>query len=164
MPARSINFVGSINRKKLLFSWLYRCCIGHFYLGNGRAARSNQHVNKYCIALSPERHRGPWHIAVFIGRPSRLPTVTRQATTSLITKLVTVSRPLDRDVVVQLYSCRPKTGRERGDARDACRRLKYNGYCVTSFGLSPATALCCSGGGGGRLVCRCGWCRAAQSS
>ena len=97
----------------------------HFYLRNGRAARSNQHVHKYCIALSPERHHGPWHIAVFTGRSSHLPPVTREATTSLITLSLSPSRGRS------MGSCRPKTGRERGNAR---KGPKLDEYCVTSFG------------------------------
>ena len=107
----------------------------HFYLRNGRAARSNlglmsnQHVHKYCIALSPERHHGPWHTAVFTGW-SYLPLVTREATTSFITLSLSPSR--GGSIVMSLYSCRPKNGEMRGNAR---QRPKHDEYCVTSFGL-----------------------------
>ena len=101
----------------------------HFYLRNGRAARSNQHVHKYCIALSPERHHGPWHTAVFTGRSSHLPPVTRGAMTSLITLSLSPSR--GGSIVTSLYSCRPKNGGMRGNAR---QRPKHDEYCVTSFG------------------------------
>ena len=106
------------------------CCTCHFYLRNGRAARSNQHVHKYCIALSPERHHGPWRTAVFTGRSSRLPPVTRGAMTSLITLSLSPSR--GGSIVTSLYSCRPKNGGMRGNAR---QRPKHDEYCVTSFGL-----------------------------
>ena len=101
----------------------------HFYLRNGRAARSNQHVHKYCIALSPERHHGPWRTAVFTGRSSHLPPVTRGAMTSLITLSLSPSR--GGSIVTSLYSCRPKNGGMRGNAR---QRPKHDEYCVTSFG------------------------------
>ena len=121
MPARSINFVGSINRKS--------CCIPSFLLAKRPRRTSNQRVHKYCIALSPERHHGPWHTAVFTGRSSHLPPVTRKATASLITLSLSPSR--GGSIVTSLYSCRPKNGGMRGNAR---QRPKHDEYCVTSFG------------------------------
>ena len=81
------------------------------------------------MRLSPERHHGPWHTAVFTGRSSHLPPVTRGAMTSLITLSLSPSR--GGSIVTSLYSCRPKNGGMRGNAR---QRPKHDEYCVTSFG------------------------------
>jgi hypothetical protein len=69
------------------------------------------------------------HTAVFSGRSSHLSPVTREATTSLITLSLSPSR--GRSIGPSLYSCRPKTGRERGNVR---QRPKY----TTSIASPPS--------------------------
>ena len=113
----------------------------HFYLRNGRAARSNQHVHKYCFALSPERHHGPWHTAVFTGRSSHLSPVTREATTSLITLSLSPSR--GGSIVTSLYSCRARERRNAGKRASKAKARRVLRHLLRS---SSAVALCCSGG------------------
>jgi hypothetical protein len=89
-------------------------------------------MHKYCIALSPERHRGPWHTALFSSRSSPLPPVTREATTILIVSrlvpdiIITESRQMDRDVAVQWQNeDQTRTERRASKAKvndENCRR------------------------------------------
>ena len=149
MPARSINFVGSINRKS--------CCIPSFLLAKRLRRTSNQRVHKYCIALSPERHHGPWHTAVFTIHWSVFSFAagdTRGDDKFNYFKLVTKLRQLDSDVVVQLQTEEQRNTGKRVSKAKARRVLHH------LLQSSPAVTLCCSGGG--RLVCH--WCRAAQSN
>jgi hypothetical protein len=74
-------------------------------------------MNKYCTALSPERYHVPWYTAVFTGRSSRLPPMTREATSLITSNALGKIHRVATARSGRRCRCRPTNGRERGDVR-----------------------------------------------